>query len=174
MIQVASPLPLFCTRVGSPFASETALDYQIGVRDNGIQVTAMDIPDSLIFHPLTEALLQPMILKVFKVLGLVTDIFNYSIDPPQMRAYDGKTDIRTWHFGIKEPVIPSVPHARTISFMDWYTCFFFPTVSSSPQPNPRILSQSSTEAILRSHLSRLGFAIKLGMELVNLHKMPTR
>ncbi|KAF9502788.1 hypothetical protein BS47DRAFT_1370015 [Hydnum rufescens UP504] len=98
---------------------ETALDYQIGVCDNGIQVTGMDIPDSLVFHPLTEALLQPMILEVFKVLGLVTDIFNNSINPPQMRAYDGKTLIRTWHFGIKEHVIPSIPHTCTISFMDW-------------------------------------------------------
>ncbi|KAF9513742.1 hypothetical protein BS47DRAFT_1457330 [Hydnum rufescens UP504] len=55
----------------------------------------MDLPDSLIFNPLTNALLQPRILELFKTLGLATDIFDNSIEPPQMRAYGGKTAIRT-------------------------------------------------------------------------------
>ncbi|KAF9503620.1 hypothetical protein BS47DRAFT_1386419 [Hydnum rufescens UP504] len=52
---------------------ERALDYQIGVRGNGI---------------------QPRIPKLFKILGLVTDTFDNSIEPLQMRAYDGKTVTR--------------------------------------------------------------------------------
>ncbi|KAF9513730.1 hypothetical protein BS47DRAFT_1382358 [Hydnum rufescens UP504] len=52
---------------------EKALDYQIGVRGNGI---------------------QPRIPKLFKILGLVPDTFDNSIEPLQMRAYDGKTVIR--------------------------------------------------------------------------------
>ncbi|KAF9513726.1 hypothetical protein BS47DRAFT_1362271 [Hydnum rufescens UP504] len=59
---------------------ERALDYQIGVRGNGIQVNAMDLPGSLVLDPPTQ------ILKLFKILGLVTDIFDNSIEPPQMRG----------------------------------------------------------------------------------------
>jgi 2-polyprenyl-6-methoxyphenol hydroxylase-like FAD-dependent oxidoreductase len=145
---------------------EKALDYQIGVRGNGIQVSAMAIPDSLICDPLTNALLQPRILELFKILGLVTDIFDNSIEPPQMRAYDGKTVIRTWDFVQKEVATPAVPYVRTISFMA-RCAYFVLTVSSSPQPNGRALGQSTTEAILRSHLSRLGVTVELGTELVD-------
>ncbi|KAF9510540.1 hypothetical protein BS47DRAFT_1347859 [Hydnum rufescens UP504] len=41
------------------------------------------------------------------------------------------------------------------------------SVALSPQPNPRILRQSTTGAILCSHLNRLGVAVELGTELVD-------
>ncbi|KAF9504595.1 hypothetical protein BS47DRAFT_1401250 [Hydnum rufescens UP504] len=97
-----------------------ALDYQIGVRDNGI---------------------QPRILEL---LGLAAHIFDDSIEPPQMRAYDGKPVIRTWDFGVKEPATPAVPY-----------------------PNPQILGGSIMEAILRSHLSQLVVTVDIETELVD-------
>ncbi|KAF9513695.1 hypothetical protein BS47DRAFT_1393092 [Hydnum rufescens UP504] len=100
---------------------EKALDYRIGIRGNGI---------------------QPRTLEALNILGLVTDIFDNSTERPQMRAYDGKTVIRTWHFVQKEVVTSAVPY-----------------------PNGRILGQSTAEAILRSHLSRLGVTVELGTEL---------
>ncbi|KAF9507421.1 hypothetical protein BS47DRAFT_1366646 [Hydnum rufescens UP504] len=84
MMQVVSPLPLFCPRLGSPFASEKALDYQIGVRGNGIQVSAFGPPWLPGLGPQPNTLLRPRILKLFKILGLVTDIFDNSIEPPRM------------------------------------------------------------------------------------------
>ncbi|KAF9505536.1 hypothetical protein BS47DRAFT_1353836 [Hydnum rufescens UP504] len=55
-------------------------------------------------------------------------------------------------------------------------CFFL-TVSFSPGLNPWILGQSTTEAILRSHLSRLSVTVGLGTELVDFtqdaHKVTT-
>ncbi|KAF9514925.1 hypothetical protein BS47DRAFT_829253 [Hydnum rufescens UP504] len=44
---------------------EDALDYQIGVRQ----------------WNLTNTLLQPKILELFKILGLLADIFDNSIEP---------------------------------------------------------------------------------------------
>ncbi|KAF9513745.1 hypothetical protein BS47DRAFT_1485535 [Hydnum rufescens UP504] len=105
---------------------ENALDYQIGVRGDGNQVSTMDHPGSPVFDPLANALLQPRILELFKILGLVTDIQQFYRAP------------------LNE------------SFQQ------FPTFA-----NPGILVQSSTEAILRSHLSRLGVTAELGTEFVN-------
>ncbi|KAF9505746.1 hypothetical protein BS47DRAFT_1334240 [Hydnum rufescens UP504] len=102
---------------------EKALDYQVGDRGTAI---------------------QPRILELFRILGLVTDVFDNSIEPPQMRAYDGKTIMRTWDFVHKEAPTPAVPY-----------------------PNARMLGQWSTEGILRSHLSRLGVTVELGTELVD-------
>jgi hypothetical protein len=77
----------------------------------------MDLPGSLIFDLPANALLQPRILELFKILGLVTDIFDNSIEPSQIRAYDGKTVIRTWDFGVKESATPAVLYVRTDLFM---------------------------------------------------------
>jgi hypothetical protein len=113
-------------------------------------------------------LLPSRILELFKILGLVTDTVNNSIKPPQIRAYGGKTVIRAWDFGVKEPATPAVPYVRNIPlWLDMAFFFFFPTVSSSYQPNPRILGQSTTEAILRSRPSQLGDTVELGTELVD-------
>ncbi|KAF9504228.1 hypothetical protein BS47DRAFT_699079 [Hydnum rufescens UP504] len=49
----------------------------------------------------------------------------------------------------------------------WLIAVFFLTVSFSPGLNLWILGQSTTEAILRSHLSRLGVTVELGTELVD-------
>jgi FAD binding domain len=55
-----------------------------------------------------------------------------------------------------------------VPFLLWLdTPVLFLTVSSSPQPNGRTLGQSTTEAILRSHLSRLDVTVELGTELVD-------
>jgi len=93
---------------------EKALDYQISVCGNGIQVNAMDLRDTLIF---ANALLQPRILELFKIL--VADIFDNSIEPPHMRACDGKPVIRTWDFGVKEPV----EQIRNHSLLDGMRCW---------------------------------------------------
>ncbi|KAF9503617.1 hypothetical protein BS47DRAFT_1369397 [Hydnum rufescens UP504] len=92
---------------------EKALDYQIGVRGNGIQ-------DS----------------RAFKIFGQVTDIFDNSIEPRQMRACDGKPVIRTWDFGVQEPVTPAIPYVRANLFYGLVWLFFLLAFSSSPQPNP--------------------------------------
>ncbi|KAF9505745.1 hypothetical protein BS47DRAFT_1400122 [Hydnum rufescens UP504] len=126
---------------------EKALDYQIGVRGNGIQVSAMAIPGSLICDSLTNALLQPRILELFKTLGLVIDILDNSIDPLQMRAYDGKLSLGRGTLFQRKSQVQQFP-----------TC-----------PNGRILAQSTTEAILRSHLSRLGITVELGDGTRRLH-----
>ncbi|KAF9507682.1 hypothetical protein BS47DRAFT_1366509 [Hydnum rufescens UP504] len=42
-----------------------------------------------------------------------------------------------------------------------------PTLGRGSLPNPRILGQSTIEAILRSHLSQLGVTVELGTELVD-------
>ncbi|KAF9507423.1 hypothetical protein BS47DRAFT_1398613 [Hydnum rufescens UP504] len=123
---------------------DKALDYQIGVRGNGIQ-------DS----------------RAFKIFGQVTDIFDNCIEPSQMRACDGKPVIRTWDFGVKEPVTPAVPYVRANLFYGLVWLFFLLAFSSSPQPNPGILGQSNTGAILRSHLSQLGVIVELGTQLVD-------
>ncbi|KAF9503639.1 hypothetical protein BS47DRAFT_1386416 [Hydnum rufescens UP504] len=74
-----------------------ALDYQIGVRSNGM---------------------QPRILEQFKILGMVTDIFDNCIKPPQMKTYGGRTVIKTWEFGVKEPATPAVPYNETLE-VEW-------------------------------------------------------
>lgn len=39
---------------------------------------------------------------------------EHSIDPPQMRLYDGKNIIKTWDFVEKAEKIPSVPYVRML------------------------------------------------------------
>ncbi|KAF9503730.1 hypothetical protein BS47DRAFT_1402118 [Hydnum rufescens UP504] len=101
--------PLVLCKNGIPVRPiEKALDYQIGVRGNGI---------------------QPRILELIKILGLVAVIFD-------------NTQFSTF-----------VP------------------------PHPRILGQCTAEAMLRSHLSRLGVTVELGTGLVDFtqdaHKVTT-
>jgi hypothetical protein len=93
----------------------------------------MDLPDSPIFDLQTNVLLpQPRILELFKILGLFTDVFDNSIQPPQMRAYDGKTILRTWEFVQKEAPTPAVPYVRAISSMAQYARFVSHCLFVSP------------------------------------------
>ncbi|KDQ13836.1 hypothetical protein BOTBODRAFT_133086 [Botryobasidium botryosum FD-172 SS1] len=93
--------------------------------------------------------IQPRTLEVFANLGVLDDVLAKGITQPIMRAYapNGRDIAREWNFLDVVELSPSVPY-----------------------PNPTMIAQDDTEAILRDHLQRYNVQVELGHELVGLEQ----
>ncbi|KDQ10915.1 hypothetical protein BOTBODRAFT_35858 [Botryobasidium botryosum FD-172 SS1] len=93
--------------------------------------------------------IQPRTLEAFASFGVLDDIFARGATKNKMRAYapNGRDVAREWEsFEILEPS------------------------PSAPYPNPCLIPQDDTEAILRDHLQRYNVQVELGRELVSLEQ----
>lgn len=94
--------------------------------------------------------IQPRTLEVFDDLGVIDAVLAAGIPTPIMRAYLGGEFVgerRMW-----EPIEPT---------------------PALPYPNPWLLGQSRTEAILRDRLAEFGVRVELGTALAHFTQDPT-
>ncbi|SFQ19672.1 2-polyprenyl-6-methoxyphenol hydroxylase [Amycolatopsis arida] len=86
--------------------------------------------------------LQPRTLEVFDDLGVLDAVLAEGMPPAPIRAYVGGELVGERRMA---PVLEPTPDV--------------------PYPNPRVLGQSRTEAILRARLAELGVRVEFGTEL---------
>lgn len=90
-------------------------------------------------------------MEIVKVLGLLPDYLDKSVEQLLLKLHNEKTIIKTWEFIQSDPKIPAVPF-----------------------PNARLLGQATNEAILREHLAKYNVLVELGTELVSFEQDDTK
>ncbi|KZT67147.1 monooxygenase [Daedalea quercina L-15889] len=136
----SSPLPVLVAGAGP-----TGLVLGLTLLQNGVQVRIIDKdPDR---HPGQRGSgLQPRTLEMFRFLGVLDDVLVKALGIMPICQYKlpGGTEV------LKITSAASMIEAAT------------PTI---PYPNAKLLGQYNTEAILRSHIERLGGTVEYGTEL---------
>lgn len=134
-------------------AGPAGLILALTLRQNGVSVRIIDKEPE--YRPGQRgAGLQPRSLEVFNYLGVLQDIMALARPWVPRRVYKlpgGTQPLKTVHLAPPQSPTPSVPF-----------------------PNGVHLGQYNTEAILRSHLGKLGCYVELGTELRSFEQYPDR
>ncbi|KZT68268.1 monooxygenase [Daedalea quercina L-15889] len=144
----SSPLPVVVTGAGP-----TGLVLGLTLLQNGIQARIIDKdPDR---HPGQRgAGLQPRTQEIFRFLGVIDDVLAKALNIMPRCEYKmpgGAEILKVSYVAPKEVATPAIPY-----------------------PNARFLGQYNTEAILRSHIERLGGTVEYGTELRSFEQHPDR
>ncbi|KZT65328.1 monooxygenase [Daedalea quercina L-15889] len=125
-------------------AGPTGLVLGLTLLQNGIQVRIID--KDPIRHPGHRGSgLQPRTLEIFRFLGVLDDVLSRALSMPLRCEYKLPGGIEM--LSVSEVAPTEVP------------------TPSIPYANVMLLGQYNTEAILRSHIERLGGTVEYGTEL---------
>ncbi|PBK69099.1 hypothetical protein ARMSODRAFT_957421 [Armillaria solidipes] len=130
-------------------AGPSGLSLALALIQNGVSVRVIDkLPTYRVGQKGTG--IQPRILELYKLLGVLPDI--------QKKA------------GVPQPKLQYGPGGTTkvevLAFME--------DTPDRPYINPVMLGQDRHEEILREHLARYGVTVELGTELVSFEQFPDR
>ncbi|KZT68267.1 monooxygenase [Daedalea quercina L-15889] len=143
-----TPLPVLVAGAGP-----TGLVLGLTLLQNGIRVRIVDKDPNR--HPGQRgAGLQPRTQEIFRFLGVIDDVLAKALSIRSLLEYKmpgGKEVLRIAELAPIEPTTPTTPY-----------------------PNAKLLGQYNTEAILRSHIERLGGTVEYGTELHSFEQHPDR
>ncbi|PBK99861.1 hypothetical protein ARMGADRAFT_1008343 [Armillaria gallica] len=130
-------------------AGPSGLSLALALIQNGVSVRVIDkLPTYRVGQKGSG--IQPRILELYKLLGVLPDI--------QKKA------------GVPQPKLQYGPGGTTkvevLAFME--------ATPDRPYINPVMLGQDRHEEILREHLARYGVTVELGTELVSFEQLPDR
>ncbi|KAK0466826.1 FAD binding domain-containing protein [Desarmillaria tabescens] len=128
-------------------AGPSGLSLALALQQNGVSVR---IIDKLATYRVGQkgSGIQPRILELYKLLGVLPDI--------QKKA------------GVPQPKLQYLPGGAT----KVETLAFMENTPDRPYINPIMLGQDRHEEILREHLARYGVTVELGTELVSFEQFP--
>ncbi|KAH9843686.1 monooxygenase [Rhodofomes roseus] len=133
-----SPVPILIAGAGP-----TGLILALTLLQNGIQVRIID-KDANRDPGQRGSGLQPRTLELFRFLGVLDDVLAKALSGFQRRQYK-PGGVETLKITTIAPIEDPTP--------------------STPYMNAKMLGQYNTEAILRSHIERLGGSVEYGTEL---------
>ncbi|TFY56076.1 hypothetical protein EVJ58_g7861 [Rhodofomes roseus] len=136
-------------------AGPTGLVLGLTLLQNGIQVRIIDKDANR--HPGQRGSglqnTQPRTLELFRFLGVLDDVLAKALSGFQRREYK-PGGVETLKISTIAPIEDPTP--------------------STPYMNAKMLGQYNTEAILRSHIERLGGSVEYGTELRSFVQHPDR
>ncbi|NNH70565.1 FAD-dependent oxidoreductase [Nocardia uniformis] len=123
-------------------AGPTGLTLAIDLARRGLDVRIID-KTARFFDGSRGDGIQPRTLEVFDDLGVIADVLDQGAPQPVIRMFQGGEQVRELRMSEPRDPTPAVPY-----------------------PNPWVLGQSQTEAILRNRSAEFGVQVELDTELV--------
>lgn len=112
-------------------------------------------------------------MEIFHFLGVLNDVFSLALSVRSRCEYKLPGGTEVLRITEISPALEPTPSTPYVSPTSCYPTSA-PADPSIYKPNSRLLGQYNTEAILRSHIERLGGKVEYGTELRSFEQHPDR